>query len=621
MLTRATRTTRSDYVATSDASDARLHSGIHHWFASGDDWCAAAWHAAPRPVSRVAVLCPSIALEQSRGHRDFRVLATRLAAAGVSTLRFDYPATGNSTGDSLGGEGAAADLAARWSAGIVDAVAHARRLAPGAEIVLVGRRLGALLAATASAVIDGGVVACVMWDPSVSGTAHLRELRLREAARLHVLFANELDRVEPGIAFQSEGWRFDDATVEGISSLALERAAPHAEVVHLIGAVLVRALRAVDRWRVTDHGPRIATHTTADSSFDWTHPEGDTLPEETFAAIQRIAVGDARLDGDAAPARVSVDGCDEIAISGAAGVAYRERLLRFGERDACFGMHSAPASDESVACAVLILGTGIEPTPSVGDAWTRFARSAAVRGYAVLRMDYRGIGDSIVRNGARENVSYDAGRAGDVRAGVDWLRLRWPNARVVVVGVCTGGYYGVHAVAAGLEVEGLIAINPQLWCTDTSTMDQQPSVDLVLARRSAAAAHDVGKWLRLMRGGYRSTDVVHAVRGLVRRLAASMRIGEPARMLGDGMPRLDFKRLFPGLVETHLIFSQDDNGYEHLLAHGARAATRLFATPHVTLHLIRAVDHTFSREWMRRRLDEEVFVALEQAQVAASSVR
>ena len=608
MLKTGTPPSFGAYSPVSTAMDAVTHSGVHHWFRSGRDWCAASWHAAPAGATRVAVLCPSIAQEQLRGHRDFRVLALRLAAAGVSTLRFDYPATGNSTGVAIDPDGGQTDLVTRWRASIVDAVAHARRQVPGADVVLVARRFGALLACQASADVDG-LAACVMWEPSLTGSAHLRELRLREAARLNILFAGELDRHEPGIVFQSEGHRFDRSTVEGISGLTLEYARPRAPVVHIVGAPSERVLRAVNVWTESSDALRLERHATPDAAFDWARPEGERLPAETISSIVDIVRGDVRVPMADAPTTSSREWCDEITESSPGG-GIRERLLRFGDADAYFGVHSAPLDDALVNTAVLILGTGIEPSPGFGDSWTRFARAAADRGVAVLRMDYRGIGDSIVGQGSRENLSYQPGRSEDVFAGVAWLRARWPEARVVVAGVCTGGYYGIHAMGAGLRADRVIAINPQLWCTDSSAIDQRPDTNLILARRSAAAANDGRKWLRLLRGGYRWQDVSKALQGLIRREAGSLPIGEASGTLGGGMARVDFKKLFPSDVPTHLVFSQDDPGYEHLLAHGSRVARRLFSARQMRLHLMSGVDHTYSREWMRRRLDQELMSIL-----------
>lgn len=609
MLTVATRGSIAERAAAPKCTDARAHSGVHHWFASGDDWCAASWHAAPSPRARVAVLCPSIAQEHLRGSRDFRVLAARLAHAGVSTLRFDYPATGNSTGDAIASDGASTDLGSRWCAAIRDAVAHARRLAPDAQVVLIGRRMGALLAARASSGIDGGVAACVMWEAALTGSGHLRELRLREGARLDVLFAKELDRREPGVAFQTEGHRFDALTIESLTQLSLDGLCPRASAVHLVGTLPDRLMRAVAGWSEVG-GIRVESHRTADAAFDWARAEGPRLPEETFAAIGRIAVADVPISRGAGAERPPVTEPDRIVLRREGDSAIGERLLRFGERDAYFGALSTPERDTRIATAVLILGTGIEPSPGFGDSWTRFARKAAGQRAAVLRMDYRGNGESVVRDGGRENVSYQPGRADDVRAGVEWLRTQWPSARVVVAGICTGGYHGIHAAAQGVPIDDVIAINPQLWCTDESTMDQAPSEDLILARRSTQAAHDVGKWLRLVRGGYRLRDVRHAVRGLLGQIAVTALGRRSGGTLGGGMPRLDFKRLFPRHTSFQIIFSQDDPGYEHLLAHGRRPVRWLSNAPHIELRTMPGVDHTFSREWMRRQLDDALLEAI-----------
>ena len=186
--------------------------------------CRALARRARRTVRRrVAILCPSIGSERIRGERAFRILGDRLAARGVSTLRFDYPATGNSTGDAIAAGGSEPNLVERWCTSIADAAAHATQLVPGAEIVLVGRRLGALLAMEASRSMPGIVTRCVLWDPPASGRTFVRELRLRESARFDHRYADELAREHPVIALQWEGHRFGRRTVEAIERLTLRR--------------------------------------------------------------------------------------------------------------------------------------------------------------------------------------------------------------------------------------------------------------------------------------------------------------------------------------------------------------------------------------------------------------
>jgi len=548
----------------------------------------------------VAVLCPSIAQEQLRGHRDFRVLASRLAARGVSTLRFDYPATGNSTGEMIRGAFGECDRAEQWCASIVDAVAHARDLVADADVVLVGRRMGALLSARASRMIPGGIQTCVLWEPVVSGATYLRELRLREATRL-VEWEEELNRVYAGIALQSEGHQFDAATVDGMSRLTLETLPPHARTVHLVGTDLQRAERAVAKWSDAERPGELSMHVAADAAFDWAVPEGQQLPETTLGLVESAIM--ASTIERATPTTIAPLRADaRVAHRGSGGSELTDAFVRFGPQERLFGVHTSSTAE--VRVALLMLGTGVEPSPGLGDMWTSFARRAAPQGIAVLRMDYSGIGESLPATPDSENVSYHDCRLDDLRAGVAWLRARWPGAKLVVGGMCTGGYYGVHAGANGIAIDRVISINPQLYWTPGAPTDLRPAQEAFLAQRSAAAAADPSKWMRLLRGGYRWQDVKSAAKGMImRRLASAIVPAKTGGALSSGMPRLDFATQFPPTARVDLVFCTEDFGYGHLLAHGARQFRELVEQPHMALHLIPGDDHTFSRASMRAQLE------------------
>jgi hypothetical protein len=200
-------------------------------------------------------------------------------------------------------------------------------------------------------------------------------------------------------------------------------------------------------------------------------------------------------------------------------------------------------------------------------------------------------------------VSYEDGRTDDAHTATAWMRSRWPGARIVVTGVCTGAFYGVHAVAAGVDADALVAVNPQLYWREGMKTDLGPAMEAILARRSAAAARDVGKWMRLLRGGYGWADIQLALRGYLRGAFAGLLPAAQGDTLGGGMPRLDLDALFPAHIPTHLVFCQDDEGLGHLKAHGSRPFKRLMAKREMHLHIVEAADHTISRESMRPRFD------------------
>jgi hypothetical protein len=133
-------------------------------------------HAAPR-ARDAALLCNPFGEEAARSHRTFRVLATQLERVGISAMRFDYGATGDSRGD-----GAGASIAG-WLADIATAAEHLRRETGARRLVLVGLRFGATLAALASKSVVPRQL--VMWDPVIDGRAYLDELAAQHRSYMH----------------------------------------------------------------------------------------------------------------------------------------------------------------------------------------------------------------------------------------------------------------------------------------------------------------------------------------------------------------------------------------------------------------------------------------------------
>ena len=62
------------------------------------------FHAPERDARLAVVICMPLGQEAVRGHRLFRVLADRLARAGVAVLRFDYHGSGDSPGEDTDGD-------------------------------------------------------------------------------------------------------------------------------------------------------------------------------------------------------------------------------------------------------------------------------------------------------------------------------------------------------------------------------------------------------------------------------------------------------------------------------------------------------------------------------------
>jgi len=116
------------------------------------------------------LLCGPAPQEYMRTHWAMRKLAALLARRGFSVMRFDYFGTGDSAGETEEG---------RPELWVEDVGAAARELldVSGAyTLSAVGLRLGASLASLASA--DGlDLEDLVLWEPVVSGSSYVEELR------------------------------------------------------------------------------------------------------------------------------------------------------------------------------------------------------------------------------------------------------------------------------------------------------------------------------------------------------------------------------------------------------------------------------------------------------------
>jgi len=127
---------------------------------------------------RAVLLCNPFGQEAVRIHRFFRVLADRLARAGVACLRFDYHASGESLG-----EDHEADLD-RWVRDVLAADALLRERANAQQVDWLAPRLASALAVRASAQAAQAPQQLVLWEPVVSGARYVEHLLAVHAAAL-----------------------------------------------------------------------------------------------------------------------------------------------------------------------------------------------------------------------------------------------------------------------------------------------------------------------------------------------------------------------------------------------------------------------------------------------------
>jgi pimeloyl-ACP methyl ester carboxylesterase len=112
-----------------------------------------------------------------RTHYALRLLSLQLADAGFHVLRFDYHGTGDSGGEVGPGQFAV------WAEDVNLAARELCEISGAETLTLVALRTGAMLALEALALALHGpeVHGLVLWDPVVTGAAHLEALERMNA--------------------------------------------------------------------------------------------------------------------------------------------------------------------------------------------------------------------------------------------------------------------------------------------------------------------------------------------------------------------------------------------------------------------------------------------------------
>lgn len=162
------------------------------------------------------LLCYPMGQEYMRSHWASRQLVNQLCRAGMHCMRFDYYGTGDSAGT-------VADTDLRqWQSDVNTAIREFKDISGISRISLVGLRFGAALAATVPSSAQK-IEKLVLWDPVVSGTTYINNLRNMHAAYLDKARHLHPNRAAGKLADMEEllGFRFSDKLIAEIEAVKL----------------------------------------------------------------------------------------------------------------------------------------------------------------------------------------------------------------------------------------------------------------------------------------------------------------------------------------------------------------------------------------------------------------
>jgi alpha-beta hydrolase superfamily lysophospholipase len=399
------------------------------------------------------VVCTPIGYEAQFAFVALRDLAIALTErTGATVLRFDYDGCGDSAGTDEDGE-----RVPRWLASVHAAIDELVRLAPSdGPLILVGLRMGALLAATVAATRKD-VTGVALWAPCHSGRLFLRELRAFSGMAFASATAAGAEKERWGEhGFEANGYVFTDDTVAGLETLDLKSiAAPAPRLLVLDRSDITSRRTLPEHWRApgAESAIQIDQRTVPGYAEMIMPPWLSKVPTEAIGAI--CAWVDTQRG--AAPVNELPSLPAEVAATIAEGV--EERALFYDAAQERFAVLTTPASAPATHVVVLITSTfGYRVGPNRMN--VPAARRLARQGIATLRIDQDGAGESRHPNGKLPRIPYDLAAADDVRMAVQLL-VRRGYREVALSGLCAGAFHAWYAAdRSGDAVTRALLVNP-----------------------------------------------------------------------------------------------------------------------------------------------------------------
>ncbi|MGE3244882.1 MAG: alpha/beta fold hydrolase [Beijerinckiaceae bacterium] len=407
--------------------------------------CAGILHPG-RSSTGVVILSP-FGYEAMASCKSFRLLAEAIAARGFPVLRFDFPGTGDSSGDS-----GLPDILASREAGAKLAANFLREGCGVEDVVFLGFRLGASIAALAAETCN--VKKLILIEPVVSGRAWLREQDV--LFRFAGFGADVATPVKSETGHEYLGHTISNPSYDKIKALNfLTRAAGASagdsamRILVLAGPATFGAQQYAESWSARGADVEIC-------EFDgfaamMADPVSSVPPMAGFEPVYTW-LGSPPLG----PIQTRLPDFDSVL----QGDGYSEQGTYYGESGRLFGILCEPSGRRLPAPAFVLINTGGNPHTGWGRQTVLLARHLARQGYVTFRIDLSGIGEARDADDPSRPLVYTDATAADVSAAVDWLAVAGFE-RPALVGICSGAYAGFKAILADKRPGALLMINLQ----------------------------------------------------------------------------------------------------------------------------------------------------------------
>jgi len=532
-------------------------------------------------------------LEELSSRKFFRITAEALSYAGIPSLRFDYPGTG----DAIDPPDYQAGMSV-YEDSLVAAAACLRQLSGRKRIVVVAQGLGTLLALRATGIAADGIA---LVAPVVSGRAYLRELAFWAKVVDDSLALTDEHRQTSGVSIASFSMppeiadqlrKVNFSTLpDGLPTSVLMTERPERPG----DADFTERLRAA--------GAQVTKVAFEGYDAFVSNPTLSKIPLDIVAAIvdwAKVVKPDATQDNITAPLAV-VDLTTTLSTPD-----FRETPLRFGEADRLYGIVCEPVGPRKGATVVL-LSSAYDRHAGWGRLTVTTARRLAQAGIPSLRFDGANVADSPPLAGAPDQVLYSLTQMRDQEAAMELVAAR-DLLPVIAYGRCSGGYLAYQSVLADQRWKGLVTVNPPTFHWNPE--DDVTQVLLAIPRSLEAysgLAFKMETYKRLFSGSLNTrqalSNILTAIAKRLQRIADAMGLpfpgGKKRKLVDDG-----FRVMSSRALRVELIYSDNDPGHiEHLLQFG-ETGHRVKHYSNVNVTLLARTDHNITPETSRAQVFE-----------------
>ena len=535
-------------------------------------------------IDIAVVICATpFGYENIASHRGLRLLADCLVDAGIASLRFDVPGTGDSDGEQ------ALDA---WRASIGEAVAAVRRETHCTSVALIGVGLGGSLALAS---LDAGlnVDKLILCGVPIPGRDWLRLQRATH--RITAIEANPAMVVSaPHGVEELYGFPMTAKLANELASFDLSQVStsswpadrPRPSVFLVSRDVSDPTGRLASAFALRGMSVKMEPWDGLDAMY--VEPHMCVVPERLFQRMRSwLTENIVTREPYAIGADIATTASTRIRSAGAV-----EETARYstGDEGLLFSIETRPLDRAPRPMWLVLLTGGAVRHIGPNRIWVRIARELAAAGYASIRLDGRSVGDSDGSgNGLMPAEYYYQKHIHDDIERVMEVAVTAGASEFLITGVCSGATAAYQVALGRHDVRAIVMLNPLQLQNDP---EDEQRARVQLSQKAHLRWHRLFSlefYLQVIRG---ETPVFKILGVIYTRWTSYLCKKAPLTLTDQDYVYVGFQTLAAKAVEIDVCISAEDQVAVSFSERHFGEGFLQFSHEHIRFHTIAGADHT-----------------------------